>query len=215
VLHVPVTLALVVIDHYLGGDGMHQPSRAQLTEVERNLAGGIVEDLWNEVPHPFASFATLNPAMVSTAASALLVQVGRPGTLCVVARLRASIGDAGPLPLELCLPGNIVRSLVDQLERHQSHGALGTGVGRHDSRRRLLSVPVELKLGYPPIGLTPSELLGLRVGDVIHLGSFEPGTPQALPLTLGDVAYGTGVLVEKGNRLACTVLTKKEPNDEQ
>lgn len=215
VLHVPVALALVLIDFYLGGDGGNQPERAQLTEIERNLVGGLVEELWNEVPHPFASFATLNPAMASTATSALLVQVGRPGTLCVLVRLQVSVAEAGTFPLELCLPASVVRSLIEQLERHQSHGALGSGMDRHESRRRLLSVPVELKLGYPPIGLTPAELLGLRVGDVIHLGSFESHTPMALPLSLGEVPFGTGVLVEKGNRLACTILTKKERPDDQ
>lgn len=215
VLHVPVPLALLLIDHYLGGDGASQPERAQLTEIERNLVSGLVDDLWNEVPHPFASFATLNPAMTSTATSALLIQVGRPGTLCVLVRMQVVVGEAGELPLELCIPANVVRSLIEQLERHQSHGALGSGADRHESRRRLLSVPVELKVGYPPIGLTPGELLGLRVGDVVHLGTFDPHTPLALPLTLGDVPFGTGVLVEKGNRLACSVLTKKERHDDE
>jgi flagellar motor switch protein FliM len=215
ILHVPVQAALVAIDYYLGGDGLNQPERNQLTEMERSLIGGLVEDLWNEIPQPFASFLSLTPAMVATASNAVLVQVGRPGVLCVITRLRLAFGDANEFELELCIPATIVRSLIDHVERHQSGGALGAGADRQEVRRRLLNVFVEVKLAYPPIGLTPSELLGLCPGDVIRLGHFEPGAPQALPLTLDDVFVGTGILVENGNRLSCTIVSKKEHVHEQ
>lgn len=214
VLHLPVALALGTIDYYLGGDGLNQPEREQLTDIERNLVGGLIEDVWNEIPQPFASFTTLSPAMLATASNALLVQVGRPGVLCVIARMQLALADIGPFELELCLPANVARNLIDQVERHQSGGALGAAANHVESRRRLLSVPVEVKLAYPPIGLTPTELLGLRLGDVIHLGQFDPSTPQVLPLSLGEVPFGTGILVENGNRLACTVLTKKEQSSD-
>ena len=214
VLHLPVGLALGTIDYYLGGDGLNQPERDQLTDIERNLFGGLVEDVWNEIPQPFASFTALSPAMMATASNALLVQVGRPGVLCVIARMQLVLADLGQFELELCLPVSVVRSLIDQVERHQSGGALGAGTDHLETRHRLLSVPVEVKLAYPPIGLTPAELLGLRVGDVIHLAQCDPGTPQTLPLSLGEVPFGTGLLVEHGNRLACTIVTKKEMPDD-
>lgn len=215
ILHVPVQAAFVAIDYYLGGDALNQPERPQLTEMERSLVGGLVEELWNEIPHPFATFISLTPAMVATAANAVLVQVGRPGVLCVIARMRLSLADAGEFEIDLCIPANIVRNLIDHVERHQSGGALGAGTDRQEVRRRLLTVPVEVRLAYPPIGLTPGELLGLCPGDVVRLGQFEPGTPQALPLSLDDVPVGTGVLVENGTRLSCTVITKKEHSHEQ
>lgn len=211
-LHLPVQLCLAIVDYYLGGDGVNEPGRDQLTDIEKSLVGGLTEVLWNEIPQPFASFAQLSPAMVATASSAMLIQVGRPGALCVIARMHVALGDAEEFALDLCVPASVVRNLIGQLERHQTNGPLGAD--RHGARRRLLSIPVEARLAYPPIGLTPTELLGLQVGDVIHLGTFEPGVPQALPFSLGDVVLGTGVLVEQGNRLACTVLTKKEYNDE-
>ena len=213
-LHIPSPLALLLVDYCLGGDGGSQPERSQLTDLELSLTGELAEGMWGEIPHPFASFASINPAMTSATTSALLVQVGRPGTLCVLARMKVSLGELTGFEIGLCMPANIVRSLIDQLERHHNHGAL-SGVDRDEARRRLLAVPVELQLGYPAIGLTPAELLGLQVGDVIHLGSFEPDALRALPLTVGDVSFGTGVLVERGKRLACTILTKKEPRDDQ
>lgn len=212
VLHLPVELTLVILDFYLGGDGINQPEREQLTDIERTLAGGLLEGLWNQIPQPFSSFAALTAAMVTTNNSAMLVQVGQPGTLCLIVRMQITLGDLEPFDLELTLTANVVRNLIDQLERHQDTGSMG-GLNRQEARRRLLTVPVELKVAYPPIGLTPAELLELQVGDVVHVGQIDHREPQELELTLGEVAFGTGMLVENGKRLACTVLTRKETDE--
>jgi len=214
VLRLPVALCLLLIDCYLGGDGCNEPEREQLTEIEQTLVSGLVEELWQQVPQAFSTFVTLSPAMIATSTSAMLVQVGRPGILCLVVRMTLSL-DPHSFELELCLPVNVVLSLVDQLERHQRSGGVAGGPDRRETRRRLLSVPVELKLAYPPIGLTPAELLGLQVGDVIHLSQMDATESGELELTIGEVSFGTGLLVESGNRLACTILTKKEPSHEQ
>ncbi len=213
VLHLPVPLLLGAIDYYLGGDGLNPPARRQLTEIERNLVNALVEGIWNEIPQPFATIVPLTPAMVMTATNALLIQMAGPGVLCLISRLQIQIGDHAPEKVELCTPITLVMALIEHLERSQNRGADSGAVSRGEARRRLLGVGVELAVAYPPIGLRPAELLGLRVGDVIPLGSFEPGAPHELELSLGDVAYGTGVLVENGSKLACTILTKKERSD--
>lgn len=212
VLHMPIPFTLLAIDYFLGGDGQNQPERPQLTDLERNLVSAVVDPLWQEVPQPFANFITLSPAMITTGTSALLVQVGRPGILCLVVRISLTIADSPTHQADLCLPVNAVNALIEGLERHQSNGGT-TGLDRREARRRLLAVPLEMRLAYPPLGLRPAELLGLRVGDVIHIGQFEPNQP--LDLTVGDVLYGTGLLVDHGKRLACTILSKKEPDDDQ
>lgn len=212
-LHLPVPLVLRAIDFYLGGDGLNQPARHQLTDVERNLVGALVEGLWNEIPQPFSSVVALSPAMITTATHAMLVQVAGPGMLCLIVRLQIQVGDHEALPVELSMPVALAVVLIENVERSQNRGEGFGGVDRAEARRRLLTVPVELRVAYPPIGLRPSELLALRVGDVVHVGSFDPDAPHELELTLGDVGYGTGVLVENGPKLTCTLLTKKERSD--
>lgn len=214
ILHLPVPLTFLAIDYYLGGDGLVQPQRDGLTDIERTLIGGLVDDIWKEIPQPFATFAPLNPAMITTANSSLLIQVGSPSALYLVARINLTIGDHEPKEIQLCLPAALVLSLIEQLERHQNSGTNG-GMDRRQTRRRLLSVPVELKVAFPPLALTPSELLSLQVGDVVHIGQIDQNLPQELDLAVEDVVYGTGVIVENGKRLACTILTKKEDVDER
>ncbi|MDA8295472.1 MAG: flagellar motor switch protein FliM [Actinomycetota bacterium] len=214
ILHLPVQLTFLAIDYYLGGDGLVQPQRDGLTDIERTVIGGLVDDVWKEIPQPFATFAPLNPAMITTANSSLLIQVGSPSALYLVVRINLTVGDHDPKEIQLCLPAALVLSLIEQLERHQSNGTNG-GMDRRQTRRRLLSAPVELKVAFPPLALTPSELLSLQVGDVVHIGQIDQNLPQELDLTVEDVVYGTGVIVENGKRLACTILTKKEDVDER
>lgn len=213
VLHLPVPLMLLAVDYYLGGDGLNQPERNALTDMERNLVNALVEGVWAEIPQPFGTFISLSPGMIGTAASALLLQVGRPGVLCLIVRMTVQIGDHEPVNAELCFPVNVVTALIEALERHQNRAG-AAAVDQRDARRRLLGVPVEMKVSYPPLGLRPAELLTLNVGDVIHLGSFDLGRPHELDLSVGDVHYGTGLLMETGNKLSCTVVTKKESNDD-
>ena len=63
---------------------------------------------------------------------------------------------------------------------------------------------MDLEVAYPSIGLTPTELLGLRVGDVISLHQDKEETPSH-DIVVGGVLFGRGVLVERGKRLACTI----------
>lgn len=210
VLHLPVPLMLELLDRYLGGDGLNQPERNQLTEIERALLSSIVEAIWNEIPPPFATLLPLSPAMIQSSTSALLIQVGRPGVTCLVVEMRVTIGEGPSESILLSLPPTVLIPLLEQIERQQDAGGMSERPDHKGARRRALAVPIELKVCYPPIGLTPGELLGLRVGDVIHLGQEPTDGPSELQLMVQDTPYGTGVLVENGNKLVCTVTSKKE-----
>jgi flagellar motor switch protein FliM len=213
VMHLPVNLVLELLDYYLGGDGFSQPDRRQLTEIERAIVGTITEIIWNELPPPFATLVALNVALVQNSTSALLVQVGRPGVMCLVVEMSIAIGDHEPETILLSLPPTVLLPVLEQIEHHQNAEGLEGRSDRKEARRRILAVPVDLKVCYPTIGLTPDELLSLRVGDVIHLDQEPTDGPSELQLMVQDTHLGTGVLVENGNKLACTVVTKKETRD--
>jgi len=214
VMHIPVPLVLKLLDFHLGGDGLNQPERTQLTEIERALVGTLTDVIWNELPPPFATLVSLNVALVQNSSSALLVQVGRPGVMCLIVELGVTIADHEPETILLSLPLTVLLPVLEHIERHQSSEGMDGVVDRKEARRRILSVPMELKLSYPPIGLTPSELLSLRVGDVIHIEQEPTEGPYELQLVVQDTPFGTGILVENGNKLACTVVSKRESTDE-
>ncbi|HVC25856.1 MAG TPA: flagellar motor switch protein FliM [Acidimicrobiales bacterium] len=214
VMHIPVPLVLELLDFHLGGDGANQPDRAQLTEIERALVGTLTDVIWNELPPPFATLVSLNVGLVQNSSSALLVQVGRPGVMCLIVELAVTIADHDPETILLSLPLTVLLPVLEHIERHQSSEGMEGMVDRKEARRRILSVPMELKVEYPPISLTPAELLSLRVGDVIHIEQEPSDGPYELQLVVQDTPFGTGILVENGNKLVCTVVSKRESGDE-
>lgn len=214
VMHLPVPLVLELLDFYLGGDGVNQPDRSQLTEIERTIIGSITELIWNELPPPFATLVALNVALIQNSSSALLVQVGRPGVMCLAVELSIAIADHEPETILLSIPLTVLLPVLDQIEHHQGGEGMDGLIDRQEARRRILAVPIDLKVCYPPVGLTPAELLSLRVGDVVHLDQETMEGPYELQLMVQDVPFGTGVLVENGSKLACTVVTKRETRDD-
>ena len=214
VIHLPVDLVFTLIDFYLGGDALAEPERNQLTEIERALIGGVIDLVWNEIPPPLTSIIALTVGMVQNSSSPLLVQVGRPGVMCLVVELHVSVGDREPATVSIAMPFTVLLPVLEHIERQQSSEGLDARIDRRQARQRILAVPLELKVAYPPITMTPGELLSLRVGDVVRIDQEQSDGPSELELVVQDVKFGTGALVENGSKLACTVITKKERIDD-
>jgi flagellar motor switch protein FliM len=204
VLHLPVELVLALVDVQLGGEGGAQPERLTLTDIEHALAGSLVEDLFAVLPTAFDAFVDLGIGVVQTLRSSIYLKFGRPGEMCLLVELRLDIDDAPERTLHLCIPLTVLHPILEAFERLQHAEGRELPSGSTTAQQRLLEVPVDLAVAYPSIGLTPTELLGLRVGDVIPLHQDKEETPSH-DVVVGGVLFGRGVLVEQGKRLACTI----------
>ncbi len=210
VLHLPVALALALVDVQLGGSGGPQPERLTLTDIERLLVGSMVDDMFAALPSAFDAFVDLRVGVVQKLTSSIYLKAGRPGEMCLFAALSVVIGESPPRTVHLCIPLTVLHPVLDAFERLQQAEGGGGGHGPSNAVERLLAVPVEVQVAYPPIGLTPSELLDLQAGDVIPLHADKDAQRTPLELVVGGVGVGRGVLVEQGKRLACTVVDWNE-----
>lgn len=210
-LHLPIPFALQLVDFYLGGDGAPTAERERLTDIEETLVHTLTAGSWKALPPAFASFIELSIGAVQPAVNAILVQLGRAGEMCVIFELRVDIADRAQFQsIQFCVPTSSITQILDQFERQQSGGA-DRRPDTRDAEQRLRVVPVDLTVSYPPIHLTPAELLSLRVGDVVPLCTRPAeGEPTELDILSGEITLGSGILTERGNRLVCTVTATKE-----
>lgn len=209
-MHLPVPLALQIIDCYLGGDGFTQPERDQLTDLERVFIGPLLEECWNTFATGLSSLVELRLGMIQHAASASNLPVGRAGDMCWIIGMNVQISDNRPHRMQLCLAVSWLLPNVEQIEAEQASGVIEDRPYHEEAEQRLRSVPVELRLRYPAIALTTQEILGLRPGDVVMVREGTPEETAVLDLVVGDDLVGTGILFERGNKLACTVVSKTE-----
>jgi flagellar motor switch protein FliM len=208
VLHLGVDLVLQLIDVYLGGDGVEVLDRPGLTEIESHLIGPIVDELFLAVPAAFAAFLESGIGAVQKLSSPIYVQASRPEETCLIVELSIVVADNPARSFHLSIPMSALLPVVEAFERLQRIGGPDEPGGSDAGRARLHDVPVEVQVAYPPVPLTTTELLGLRVGDVIPLG-FEAGSDTPFEVLAEGIPFARGLLVEKGRRLACTVTSHK------
>lgn len=210
VLHLPVPLSLQLVDVYLGGDGRSSPDRPKLTDIETRLVSDIAEEMLTALPPAFNAFIELKVGAIQKVTSPMFVQASRPGEMFLRTELQLAIGDHDPHAVHLTVPLTAVTPILEAFERLQRADTGDAGVPSPQLHERLMAVPIELTLGYPPIGLSPTELTELRPGDVIPLRQPTQEGETLLDVVVGGVLFGRGTLVERGKKLACRLASRRE-----
>jgi len=212
VMHVPVELGFTMLDVFLGGDGKSLPDRRTLTPIEDSLLEGLLQESLAVFPSAFRSFIELSLGPVQRFNSSIFVPTGRPEEMCLVVRVELELSGLEPGSVSLSLPLSALLPMIESFERIQrAESSEDEGTARV-ALERLLSVPVEVRVAFSPIELTPAELLAMQAGEaVIPLAQVPAGEEAQLEIFVADVPFGRGVLVDrKGKRLSCTVISRRE-----
>jgi flagellar motor switch protein FliM len=168
----------------------------------------MLDDWWAAFKGAFSNSMELHVAHVQQAASMLLLPVGRPGETCLIVPMTVEVNEQLVGECHFCIPIGALHPLLDHIEAQ--HNNPTTRVDIEETQRRLRVVPIEVKASYPSFALTTTELLNLRIGDVVTVREGPPEQNVLVDLVTGDVVVGTGSLVEIGGKLACTVTSKRE-----
>lgn len=209
-LHVPVDLVLALIDVELGGRGKDQPERLVLSDLEFELMGSLSDDMFQAFHSAVNAFVEVGVGAVQKLRSSIYVKMGRPGEMCLQVQMSIAIADGEARRMYVYCPLTVLHPIIDAFERLQREDDVATAGRWVSAEKRLLSVPVEIQVAYPPIALTTTEVLGLRVGDVVPLHVDKDDRDAQLDIVAGGYCIGKGFLVAKGKRLACTVTSWRE-----
>lgn len=210
ILHVPADLVLALVEVQLGGGGDGQPDRRALTDLEFSLMGTLVDEMLAALPPAFDAFIEIGIGVVQKLRSTIYLKVGRPGEICLMIGLNVVIGDGQSRALRVCFPLTVLHPIIEAFERLQQAEEFESGFRLSSAEERLMSVTVDVEVAYPPVGLTTTEVLELRVGDVIPLHLDKDDRHAHLDVVAGGHRIGKGVLVEQGKRLGCTVTSWRE-----
>lgn len=209
IFYLPTDLAMSVVDLRLGGDGQgHMPQRT-LTDIDCELLADVVGGAVEQLVAAFGPVADLAPGAVQVEATAQLLQVVRASDSCLAVGLDIAIGDGGRLQgsFHVAFPLTTLRPLMASLG-HLVDGHGRPSEGQRDAvADRLQDVAVDVCVRFAPTWLSSAEILGLAPGDVIHLHH-----PQDRPLqvALEGVPYLAARMIERGRRVACTVVENEE-----
>ncbi|MEX2290980.1 MAG: flagellar motor switch protein FliM [Mycobacteriales bacterium] len=212
ILQLPLGIAMAAIDRLLGGNGDgNQPARA-LTDIESVLMRELLVRVLHELDYAFESLAKVKTSIVQLEFNPQFAQVAAPSDMVVVATFDVRIGGK-EAPATLCLPFTALQPVLEQVTGHALF-ADRKGTDPVESARAITAglsgVPVDVAVRFDPVTLTSSEILHLRVGDVLPLRH-----PVSAPLSVcaADSTCAFAVPGSKGRRLAFMIVDSNNDKD--
>ncbi len=209
VLHVPLPLAMTVVELRMGGkgNGRYQVDRA-LTEIEQRLVADAADVLFSELPSILAPVMALQIGTPMQVNSAQFLPPVRPEDMALLVPLVLELHEDASFAFELCFPYSIVQPLVDMLDIQNQDDEMTGAIGDADAvYRRLLETSVDIRVLFPSTTLTPADFLHLAVGDVVGL-PYDQG--ESLSLVVGEQHHLDVLPTTSGKRLACVVVDHGE-----
>ena len=210
VLQLPLGVAMAAVDRLLGGTGDgRQPERA-LTDIESALLRELVHRVLRELDYAFESLCKVTTSILALESNPQFAQIAAPSDMVVVSTFDVRIGTQES-PATLCLP---FAALQPALEQAAGPALFGDRKGDPQESSRAVAVrlggaPVDVAVRFSTVALTSTEILGLRVGDVLPLRH-----PVSEPLSVcaSDRVCASAVPGAKGRRLAFMIV---DPNSEK
>lgn len=201
VIQFPASAALTWITHMLGGNGSERTPERKFTQVEQALITRLVEDALEDLRYSLGSLLTTPIGLDSIHYNSQFAQAAATNDLMIVASFEIRVGESSA-PATVAFPAEV---LLAQLR--DAFPMSNTANARSLVEAHLAQLPVDVSLQFAPMQVTPREVLGLAVGDVLPLPH-----PQHRPL---DVAIGGQPLAHaavgaNGSRLAGVIVTTEE-----
>ncbi len=170
ILDINLSLLFPIIDRLLGGGSdSGPPLRRPLTEIELRLVSRITDLFCQEMKHAWENVLDLNPTIARVESNPQLVQIVPPNEVVVLISFELTLGDARGM-INLCIPFNSIERISQRLSANSwvSYGKKSaTAENMQRISHRLSEAVVEVVVDLAETNISTSDLIGLRVGDII------------------------------------------------
>ena len=159
-----------VIDRMLGGNAQGEsPARRPLTEIELRLVSRVTDLFLEELQRAWMNVVDLNLSVEQVESNPQLVQIVPPNEVVILIGFELTLGEKKGM-LNFCIPFNSIEPVSNQLTRND-WGNFGRSAATNSTRgaigRKIHDSDVQLVVTLAETSITTSDLIGLRVGDII------------------------------------------------
>lgn len=158
-----------IIERMLGGKENDRVVRRALTDIELRLVARITRLFLDELHHAWENVLDLTLEVVRVESNPQLVSIVPPNEVIVLISFEVMLGEMRGM-INLCVPYNSIERISSKLAANnwQTYGKMSA----NDQTRQYLSSRinkgnVELVVTLAETKITTSDLIGLRVGDII------------------------------------------------
>jgi flagellar motor switch protein FliM len=170
ILDINLSLLFPIIDRLLGGgNDTGAPVRRPLTEIELRLVSRITDLFCKEMKQAWENVLELNLTIDRVESNPQLVQIVPPNEVVVLISFELTLGEARGM-MNLCIPFNSIERISTRLSSN-SWVSYGKKTATTENIQRISSqlsdALVEVTVDLAETNISTSDLIGLRVGDII------------------------------------------------
>lgn len=204
-LQFPLPITFAAIDRLLGGIGDSVSPKRPLTEIESNLMRSVIDRTLRELEYAYESLVRIEAEVVQQEFNPQFAQIAAPSDMVLAVSFETRIGEKRG-SATICVPFATMQPVLESLASQslfQDHRGQDPLVWQQQLQRAVSTVPVELCVRFDAVALTSSEIVSLRVGDVVPLSH---PVDKPVRVVVDDVLCYEAVTGRRGKRLACLVV---------
>jgi flagellar motor switch protein FliM len=170
ILDINLSLLFPIIDRLLGGGADTGTSiRRPLTEIELRLVARITDLFCKEMKHAWENVLDVDLSIDRVESNPQLVQIVPPNEVVVLISFELTLGESRGM-MNLCIPFNSIERISTRLSSNSwvSYGKkTATTENIQRISNQLSDAVVEVVVDLAETNISTSDLIGLRVGDII------------------------------------------------
>lgn len=170
ILDINPSILFPIIDRLLGGNTTATPpARRPLTEIELRLVARITDLFLKEMHHAWEHVVDLDLYVERVESNPQLVQIIPANEVVVLISFELIVGETRGM-VNLCIPFNSIERISNKLTANSwaSYSKRPpTPESIYSLTNRVAEAPVEVMVELAETKIATSDLIGLRVGDII------------------------------------------------
>lgn len=170
IMEIDAQIAFPIIDRLFGGPGYALSEPRSLTDLEGVVMQRVFRTALGSLVDAWAHVLEVKTNLEAIEANPLFVQIVPPNDIVLVIRFYARIGEHHGT-IQLCLPFLLLEPVLPKLSAHQWFSRERKSSRQSEVEQHLNRLTVNMWARLGVAGLTVGELMDLKVGDVIRLGT--------------------------------------------
>lgn len=201
VIQFPSVSALSWFTRMLGGVPDVTDEERKFTQIEVALLRRLIEDAIDDLRYSFGQLLSTPIRVDSIHHNSQFAQAAATADQMLVARFSISVGDTTD-PATIALPADFILRQLGE-----ANPVTDVADARGLIETQLSNIPVDVSLRLNSLTVTPAQILGLAVGDLVSLphSSYTPLNVAVEGRPLASASVGTN-----GSRMACVIVDTQE-----
>lgn len=215
IMEVNPTIAFVMLDRLLGGNGEMYHKKGDLTEIETKILSNFFEHSIECLSEAWESIEEITPVLQELEVNPQFLQLVSPNETVIVITFTIQIGEFND-KINLCFPHVLLEKVMSKLSVHywiqekqgeEEEDLENTLALKKNIQHTYLSISAELGT----TDITISDFLALEIGDVIQL---DQRLDAPLIVKIGEESKFYGQIGQMNKKMAVQILEEIKGEEE-